>query len=224
MTKISLSATKRKELGRKARNLRKSGKVPANIYGKDVKSVSITVDEKEFRETFKKAGETAIVYLMVEKDERPVLVSNIQTHPATGDILHIDFKQVNLKEKVTAQIPVEVTGESPVEKSGEGTVVLLLQELEVEALPTDLPEKFEIKAEELTQVDQVVKVSGLKIDGTKVEVKEDPEAMVVKVEPPQKEEVIETPVAETPAEGETPVAAEGEAAPAEETKPEESKA
>ncbi len=228
MTKINLKANARKLTGHKVKTLRKQGIVPANIYGKDVKSLAVEVDSKEFKEIYKKAGETGIVEILIGKDERPVLIHNVQVHPATDEILHVDFMQVNLKVKITAQVPVEITGESPVEKSGEGTVVLLLRELEVEALPADLPEKFEIDALKLTEVDQAVKVADLKIDKTKIEIKADPETILVKVEPPQKEEVVEVvPAEEVPAEGET-TPTEGEAAPTEdaggkEEKPQEEK-
>jgi large subunit ribosomal protein L25 len=194
MTKLQLKAEKRKVVGRKVKTLRAKGMLPGNIYGKDVESVSIQINSKEFRDTFKKAGETSIVEISLGTETRPVLISEVQVHPATDEVLHVDFRQVNLKEKVTAQIPVEISGESPVEKSGLGTVVLLTRELEVEALPADLPEKFDVDASKLTEVDQAVKVSDLKVSGD-VEIKADPEQIVVKVEPPQKEEEVVAPPA-----------------------------
>lgn len=224
MAKINLVAETRKLTGRKVKTLRAMGKIPANIYGKDVKSHSIEINEKEFREVFKKVGETAIVEIALGKETRPVLVHNVQLHPATSEILHVDFLQVNLKEKVTAQIPVELVGESPAEKSGIGTAVLLVQELEVEALPADLPEKFEIDATNLAEVDQVVKVSELKYDKQKIEVKADLESIVAKVEPPQKEEevVVPAPVEgeEGATEGETPVEGGEQSIEGQEAKPE----
>ncbi len=217
MNKITLKAEKRKITGRKVKNLRKEGQIPANIYGKDVKSLSIQVGVKDLESVFKKAGETGIIEVTVGKEVRPVLVHNMQVHPVTDEVLHVDFMQVNLKEKVNANIPVELVGESPAQKSGIGSAVLLVKELEVEALPGDLPEKFEVDATILTEVDQVVKISDLKYDKDKVEVKNDAESIVAKVEPPQKEEVVVAPVTETtevkegeekPAEGgETPVEA-----------------
>ncbi|SRR5258708_3596995 len=223
MEKITLKAENRKVSGRKVKSLRSAGLIPANLYGKDVKSTSVTVDAKEFEKVFKKAGETSVVTVALGKEDRPVLIHNIQSHPVTGAMLHIDFFQVNLKQKVTANIPVEVTGESPVAKSGAGTVVILLNELEVESLPTDLPEKFTVDASKLIEVDQLVKVSDLKYDKDKVEIKTNPDEIVVKVEPPQKEEVVVAPVAtettvaegaEAPKEGKT--AATTEEKPAEE--------
>ena len=129
------------------------------------------------------------------------MVSNLQIDPVTSDYIHVDFRQVDLTEKITAKVPIEVLGESPAEKQNIGTVVQQLSEIEVSALPTDLPEKIEIDATILTEVDQAIYVKDLKID-KKVTVKTDPESIVVKVEPPIKEEVVEV---VAPVEGEVPV-------------------
>ena len=217
MKKIELKAEKRKVTGRKVKVLRGQGILPANIYGKDVKSEAIEIKLKEFKGVYKEAGETGIIDLTVGKESKPVLIHNVQVHPATDEVLHVDFLQVNLKEKITAAVPVEVTGESPAEKSGLGTVVLLIQELEVEALPGDLPENFEVDATKLTEVDQTVKVADLKYDKEKIKISEDAETILVKVEPPQKEEVIEVAPAATEgtAEGTEEKPAEGTEAPKE---------
>lgn len=211
MDKITLKSEKRTLTGKKVRALRRQGIVPANIFGKGLTSQSIQVNLKEFKSVFDKAGETSLIELTLGEEKEPVLVSNIQVHPVTGDPVHVDFRKVNLKEKITATVPVEVVGESPAEKSGIGTAVEMIDEVEVEALPTDLPEKFEVDVTGLTEVDQAIYVKDLKVDPTKVEIKTDGELIVVKIEPPQKEEVIEAPA---PAEGEVP--AEGAAAPTEE--------
>lgn len=218
----TLKAQKREVSGRKVKNLRLEGILPANVFGKKVKSLSIQLNSKEFAEVYKKAGETGIVSLEIEKEKesRPVLIYNLQAHPVSDMPLHVDFLQVDLKEKVTARVPVELVGESPAEKQGLGTVVQQIQEIEVEALPADLPEKFEIDKTELTEVDQLVKVSDLKVDRSKVEIKTDGESIVVKVEPPQKEEVVE--VSTAPVEGESaPVAEVGEQTATEAPKAEE---
>ena len=209
----TLKAESRKVTGRKVKNLRREGVLPGNVYGKKVKSESVQVSLKDFDKIYSEVGETGLLTLDVGKDKKPVLIHNLQLHPVTDEPLHVDFLQVDLKEKVTAQVPVELSGESPAEKQGLGTVVLMLDEIEVESLPTDLPEKFEIDKATLAEVDQTIFVKDLKIDKSKVEVKTDLESIVVKVEPPQKEEVVEAPA---PAEGEVPAEgaeqAEGEAA------------
>lgn len=202
--KFTLKSEKRELFGRKVKTLRVVGKIPANVFGKKIKSEAVTVDNKEFREVFEKAGETQIIDL----GGKPVLVSNIQTDPVSSEYIHIDFRQVDLTEKIEAMVPVEVEGESPAEKQSLGTVVQQIHEIEVKALPTDLPEKIIVDASILTEVDQAIYVKDLKVD-KKVEIKTDLESIVVKVEPPTKEEVVEV-VAPEPVEGE-PASAEATA-------------
>lgn len=217
MDKQVLTGQKRTLSGRKVKNLRKEGILPANIFGKKVKSEAIQVSLKDFEKTYKEVGETGLLNLVIEsgktKDERAVLVSNVQMDPRSDIPTHVDFRQVDLKEKVTANVPVEMTGEAPAEKAGVGTAVLYVNEIEVEALPADLPEKFSIDVSNLSEVDQAIYIKDLSIDRTKVTLKAEEETIVVKVEPPQKEEVAPpAPVeGEVPAEGEAAAPVEGEA-------------
>ena len=217
MDKHTIKAEKRKILGQKVKTLRKEGILPANIYGKKVKSLAIQLPISEFEKIYKEAGETGIVEISVDSSKKPVLISNIQRHPVTDIPLHVDFLQIDLKEKVTADVPVDLVGESPAEKRGLGTVVQYVNEIEVEALPADLPEKFEIDLSKLTEVDQAVFVKTLAVDAKKVAIKADVEQILVKVEPPRKEEEAPVPV-ETEEEGEE--GAEGEEVSAEESAPE----
>jgi large subunit ribosomal protein L25 len=208
-----LKFEKREIFGRKVHRIRGKGMIPANIFGKSIDSVAITVDTKEFDTVFKKVGETQILDL----NGKPVLVSNVQVDPISGNYLHIDFRQVDLKEKIEAKVPVVFEGESLAEKQNLGTVVKQLSEIEVEALPADLPENIVVDISCLSEVDQAIYVKDLKVD-SKIEVKTDSESIVVKIEPPQKEEVVE--IAPAPVEGEAATEApkaEGEA-PKEEVK------
>lgn len=213
--KLKLKAEIRKVLGRKVKTLRKEGLIPANIFGKKVDSLAVSINLKEFETLFKEAGETSLVNLEIGKDSRSVLVRNIQVHPVDSSILHVDFQEVNLKEKIEAQVPVEIVGEAPAEKQGLGTLVQQMDEIKVEALPTDLPEKFEVNVDGLTEVNQSIFVKDIKVDSSKVEIKDDGELIVVKVDELAKEEVIEPVVTE----GE---AVSGEAKPEGEQKTEES--
>lgn len=187
--------------------------MPANIYGKKIKSLAVQVKADEFQKVFSEAGETGLVELKLGEKVHPVLIHNVQLGPVSDLPLHIDFLEVSLKEKVTATVPIELIGESPAEKEG-GVVVQQMHEIEVEALPTDLPEKIEVDISGLAEIDQAIKAGELKVDKTKVEIKEDPERIVVSIAPPAKEEeVAPPPVAqEAPAEGEAPAPAEGEQA------------
>jgi len=199
MANIKLQAVSRKVFGRKVKSLRKEGILPANIYGKKIKSTSVQIDLKEFEKVYKEAGETSLIDLVVDKKVHPVLVSDIQVNPVDSSFYHVDFKEVDLKEKVSAQVPVEVVGESPAEKQGLGILVQLVEEVEVEALPTDLPEKFEVDVSKLEEVDASIHIKDIK-SGDKVEILDDAEQIVVKIDALREEEVEEEPVA-TEAEG-----------------------
>lgn len=218
MNKPLLEAEARKLTGRKVKTLRATGLLPANVYGKKISSLAVQLKLSDFKKVYEEAGETGLITLKVQgakgkAEDRAVLISNVQIDPVSDLPVHVDFRQVDLKEKVSAEVPVELTGESPAQKGGIGTVVQYIDEIEVEALPLDLPEKFEIDISTLAEVDQAVFVKDLKYDKAKVAVKSDPEEIVVKVEPPQKEEVVAPPAEEVPAEGEV-TAPEGEEAPA----------
>ena len=201
MVKKALKASDRNISGRKVKTLRNQGVLPANVYGKKVKSRSVQVDLKEFVVLYKEVGETGLFDLAIEKESLPVLVHNVQSNPKTGDFIHVDFLQVDLKVKITAEVPVELTGESVASKQGIGTAVQQLNAVEVEALPGDFPEKFEVDVTDLAEVDQAIYVKDLKIDSNKITMVTDIESIVVKVEPPQKEEVIDTPIVAVGAEG-----------------------
>ena len=205
MDKKVLNAESRIIKGRKVKKLRKEGIVPANIFGKKVKSKAISMKLDDFKKVYQEVGETGLINLEIkdkgQKEDRAVLISNVQMNPVSDIPVHVDFHQVDLKEKVTADVPVELTGVSPAEKQSIGTVVLYIDEIEVEALPGDLPEKFVIDISKLEAVDQAIYVKDLDIDKSKVEIKMDLEEIITKVEPPQKEEVVEPVIEEV--EGET---------------------
>lgn len=225
MNKIKISAEKRTLTGKQVKKLRREGIIPANVYGKKIKSQAIQVKLEDILKVFEEAGETGLIELKIGKDQRSVLIHNIQKDPI-GDLpLHVDFLQVNLKEKVTAQVPVEVVGECPAEKQGLGTLVQYIDEIEVEALPMDLPEKFEIDASKFEEVNQTYLVSNIKVDLKKVDIKTDKEQIIIKIEPPKKEEeIIEEIVPEgEAAEEEVVEEKEGEEGKDEEEKKEENK-
>lgn len=210
MDKQILIGEARKILGRNVKHLRKDGILPGNIFGKKIKSEAVQVNFKDFMKVYGEAGETGIVELKVGETSHPVLVHNLQVNPVSDVPVHVDFLQVDLKEKVEAEVPVELTGESPAEKQAIGTVVQHLNEIKVEALPMDLPEKFEVDTGTLSEVDQAIIVRDLKVDRSKVTVMTDENEIVVKVEPPQKEEVIAPPTPVVPVGAEGAVPAEGE--------------
>ncbi len=212
-TKTKIKVQKRKITGRKVKQLRKEGIIPANIYGKDVKSVAIQLPVKDFHLAFKQAGETNIIELQIDKDTktRPVLVHDIHRHPVTDYYLHVDFHQVDLTKKATVNIPVEIKGEAPATTKG-GLLLQLLNEVEVEALPADLPDKFEVDISNLEEIGQGISLKDIKVDTKKVNfTAENLDELVVKIEEPTKEEEAPAEV-EAAAEGEEAEAKEGDAA------------
>lgn len=191
-------------LGRKVKKLRLQGKLPANIFGKKVKSQPVSVDYSEFSKIFRKVGETALVDLDFKGgNPRPVLITNLSRHPVSGNYLHADFHQVDLTEKVTAEIPVRIIGQSPAVKDKAAVLVTVISEIEVKALPADLPDHFEVEIGNLNEFGQSILIKDLKIPAG-VELLTGPEETVVTVQEP-KQEVEEKPAAPAvPAEGESP--------------------
>ncbi len=189
--------------GRKVNALRRAGVIPANVFGKNVNSVSLQVDAKLFDKLYSQTGESTLVYLKTDgQPDRPVLIREVTKHPVSGQILHIDFNQVSLKEKVTAPVSIVLTDEAPAEKEKLGILVQQLDEVEVEALPADMPEHLDLSIVNLNAVDTSVTVGDIQVD-SKIVIKTDPETIVAKIEAFAAEEPVETPAAE----GE--VAAEG---------------
>lgn len=163
MKKYTLSAVKRDIIGRKVKSLRAKGEIPGTVYGKDVKSVSVAVGGDKFMEIYSAAGETGLVELSVDGETRPVLIHTVQKDPVKGAILHVEFYQVNLKQKVKTNVPLEFTGEAPAVTQKVGVLLTLIDEIEVEALPADLPEKILVDVTKLSEIDQEVKVGDLPV-------------------------------------------------------------
>lgn len=222
---VPLTAQKRTVLGRRVKSLRRDGVIPAHVFGHKVKTIHVQVKAGEFDKVFEKTGETGIIDLAVDGsprgeagEKRPVLVKNVQTHPVSDIPLHIDFYQVNLAEKVKVQVPLEIVGEAPAVHKKIGLLLTPVTEVEVEALPADLPEKIEVDVAHFENVGDEIKVKDLKVDRSKIEIHTDEELVVAQIgelvtrEMEEVEAEIEAEQAEAVAEAE----AEGvEAAPAE---------
>lgn len=182
-------------MGRKVRQLRNKGLLPVSIYGHGFESISLQLDYKATEKLFNEVGESGLVDLVIGEDKAlPILFKNPQYHPMSGSLLHLDLHKVNLKEKIVATVPIEFVGESSAVKAG-NVMIGITSEIEVEALPTDLPEKIIVDISKLTEVDSVITVADLEVEKGKVEIKTDEDQVVVKIEAP-KEEIIEE-VAET---------------------------
>ncbi len=179
MKREKLAVEKRKILGKKIKNLRRDGILPANVYGKDFKSLSVQVPLKEFQKVFKEAGETGLVDLHVDSQTLPVLIHNVQTD-YLGTYLHADFYKVNLKEKVKTMVPILIIGEPKAVTEKIGLLMNILSEVEVEALPEALPENIEVNVENLALVDDQITVADIKATEG-VEILTDPSQVIIKI-------------------------------------------
>jgi large subunit ribosomal protein L25 len=163
MKRTDLQAEKRTLLGRKVKQLRLQKLLPANVYGKNVSSVAVQLPMATFMKAYTQTGETGLIDLQIEGTKRPVLIQNVQVHPVTNVPLHADFYQVDLAQKVKAPVPLAVVGTAAAVSQKLGVLLILLDEIEVAALPTELPEKIEIDVSHLAQVGDSVKVIDLKL-------------------------------------------------------------
>ena len=205
----TLQATQRAELGRKVKELRRSGQIPATVYGKKADNQSITVNAAEFKQVYLKAGETGLVELVVSNKKLPVLIHTVQRDPLSNVILHIEFHQVDLKEKVKTNVPLVLVGEAQAVAQKIGVLLSVLSEVEVEALPAELPDKIEVDVTGLSDLDQELKVSDLTVPQG-VAILSEPSLTVVKVgalvSKEAEEQAAEEQAASVPEEGEAATA------------------
>jgi len=207
MKKHTLAAHTREIFGRKVKSLRTQGLIPATVYGKNIKSESMSFSADEFLKVFREAGESGLVELSLNGNIKPVLIHNVQRDPVTDAILHAELHQVDLKVKVTATVPLVFTGVSPIVEQKKGVLMTILDEVDVEALPTDLPEKIEIDISGLTAIDQEITVGNISVPKGS-EIRTDKDLTIVKVGPLVSKEV----EAEQAAEAAAAAAAQAEAA------------
>ncbi|MEK7160214.1 MAG: 50S ribosomal protein L25 [Patescibacteria group bacterium] len=174
-----LKVEKRKVLGKQVKKLRRDGIIPANVYGKNIKSESVQVKADELEKVYKETGETGLVDLEFAGKSIPVLIHNVQKN-FRGKVLHTDFFQVNLKEKVKAMVPLEIVGEPKAVIDKIGLLMNILSDVEVEALPEELPEKIDVNVAHLANIDDQITVADLKAPAG-VEVLTDASQVVSKI-------------------------------------------
>lgn len=160
--KEQLSVEKRSVFGKQLKKLRREGILPANVYGKNIASTAVQLPFKEFMAVYSKVGSTGLIDLTVEGKKHPVLIHNIAIHTLTHDPIHADFFIVNLKEKITAHIPVVAEGEASAVAEKKGMMLQLVNEVEIEALPSDLPESIVVDVTSLAEVGDQILVEQIK--------------------------------------------------------------
>lgn len=187
---MDLSVQTREKFGTATKALRREGLIPAELYGHGIKNEHLSVPEKDFIKAFKEAGTSTILYLLAGKEKKPAIIHDIVRDSLTGAIIHIDFYAVKMDEMITAKIPLEFVNESPVVKEKGAIINKSMAEIEVEALPQDLPHAFKIDLSLLDDLDKSIYVRDIKVPkGVKVLIGED--MAVATALPPKAEEKIE---------------------------------
>ncbi len=198
-------------LGKSSKKLHFQGKLPANVYGLHIDSENIELSSQEFNKIYKKGDELGLVYLKsdIHTQDVPALISHVDFNPVTGEAVHVSFRRVNLTEKVTVEVPIETVGEADII---DANVVQVLSAVEIEALPTDIPEKIEVDVSTLTAIGQSILLQDIVPAGAKYTLTSSEEELMgpVVIVQEVKEEVEPEPVVEPEAGAEGEGATEGE--------------
>ncbi len=184
---MELLVQMRDKFGKNLKGLRKQGLIPAELYGQSIKNEHLSVIGKEFRKVFKEAGENTIINLILNNKKTPVLIYDVAYHPVNDEVQNIDFYKVRLDEKLKTKVPVEFIGESPAVKDQNGVLIKAMQEIEVEALPTDIPHSIKVDLSRLVELNQSFHVRDLE-NMPNVKILVDPEAVIATIKPKITEE------------------------------------
>ena len=211
---ISLQTEPRSVTGKHVRFLRRAGVTPIHLYGRETDSLALQVDTPALLDVLTRAGRNAPVSVSVQGSSTAhfAFVREVQRHPVTDAVLHVDFFQVPVTETMRAQVPVYLIGDAPAVRLLSGVVTQALQTVEVECLPLEVPQFVEVDISGLEDFEQGIHVSSLDL-GRAVTIITAPEELIVRVNPPrvEVEAVVEEEV-EGAVEGEAPETAEGEQA------------
>src|SRR3989344_5830362 len=201
---LRIQAKVRQAFGKQNKKLRKAGMLPAVVYGRGKETLSLEVPGKNFQKVYQQAGESTLVDLLIDgKGEKKVLIHDVAKHYMKDEPIHVDFYEVDLTRKIHAKVPLEFTGVASAVKELGGIMVKNLNEVEVEAMPADLPHKIEINLEGLKTFSDIIRISDIKVSGD-VKVLGRADEVIVAVQAPISEEDL--------ANLEQPVSAEAEKA------------
>jgi len=178
---LELTAKNRTVFGKKTRNLRKRGLLPAELYGHNIENVHLSIPEKDFIKVHREAGEHAIVNLILEDGKKvPVLISETQYNTLSEKFFSADFHQIKINEKITTQIPVILNGEAPAIKAGYVTLHVL-QEISIESFPENIPDKFDIDISNLQKPGDSISIENLNVSNN-IKILAHPKTVIVIVQ------------------------------------------
>ncbi len=192
---MELQVQKREKFGKALRVSRKEGLIPGEVYGHGFKNEHVAIKAKDFLKVFDEAGESTIVNLKLGREGWPVLIYDVKKDYLSGEVAHVDFYRVTMTEKIKAKVPLEFIGESLAIKDKLGILNKAMSEIEVEALPANLPHNFQVDLSSLVDLTSNIYVKDLSISKN-VKVLVDLETVVATIVPMQKEEVVAPVVAD----------------------------
>lgn len=193
----------------KAKDLLAEDFIPAEFYGKGVDNMSFKMDYQTFRRIFNKAGNNTVIDIVVDGKKGPsVLVGDVQYHPISGNIIHVDFRNVKMDQEITTNIPLVFVGTAPAVKNLSGIFMSKLDEVEVKCLPKALVHNIEVSIDSLEDFHSFVRVKDLVVPAGITILNEPEDLVAVVIEPRAEEEA--APVAAVPAEGEAAAEAKAE--------------
>ena len=209
MDKIELKVANREILGKKVKHLRRQGITPVHVFGHGIESLALQCDARELERVLSQAGQTRLINLKLAKGKKPrtVVVREFDRDWRKGQLVHVDFYQVKMEEKIRVEVPVVLLGEAPALKSKENMLEHELGTLTIECLPAKIPNNIEVDISSLTELDQAIRVKDITLDKD-ITVLNNPDLVVAKISfrPVEKveekvvEEVLEAEVAEEAAE------------------------
>ena len=180
------AVTPRSVLGKRSKRLRREGVLPGNIYGRGLDSVAVQLPRREAESLLSAHGLNSLLELSVEgeKGQRPVIVRQVQRHPLSREILHLDFYQVDLARTIQANVPVTLIGEAPAVHTYQGILITGLDHVLVEALPAEIPSHIELSVDFLEELDAQLTVADLAVEDG-VRIMTDPEVMLARIARPR---------------------------------------
>ena len=182
MKELTLEASQRDILGKKARFLRREGVTPTHLFGHNVESLPLQCDRAALEQIIAQAGATRIINLEIKGDKKPksVFVREIQRDAVTDELLHVDFHQVKMTEKMKVDVPIVLVGDAPAMKSKGRTLMQPLSSLSIECLPDQIPPAIEVSLSHLEELEQSIYVSDIALNPG-ITLLTSPEQLVVKV-------------------------------------------
>jgi large subunit ribosomal protein L25 len=190
---FAIKATKR-DKSIKLDVLRKGGEIPAVFYGAGKETTSVSIGTVEFKKVWREAGESSAVKITLADKNVDALIHEVQVDPVTDEPIHVDFLAIDMKKKIQVKVPISFEGISNAVKSGIGNLVKVLHEIEIEALPADLPHNLIADISKLETLKDQVFVSDIKIPAGVTVINNPTEVVASIIEQVEEKEEVVAPV------------------------------